>query len=351
MPSYKCLRCATLGIAPGQCGVCGGALVLVAPMKSIGPPSYPVVTLSMQNDLRTVSSDFPLRMIASRHPLLPNLPDDYFSEVEYVPNITATQIHRAIEPPGTRSPEHTLRADFAFPGGNTEVMFVVTRSGELIFGTRPHDVRRPHPTLVGTRDPEVLAGGTISMMDGLIHEVRNDSGHHQPGFAGLEAILKAFSRLPRSLYHGGFKGFKAFGAPAVIPEFARATERNERMHSHATLRARAQKLQGEIAQRLRNNKLTQSNPNARIDLAKVTERHDKLFADAKTLLLNLIHFANRFYREVSPKETDQAIGAALSVLLTIDKTVRGESRGIDQDAQVFEKIQFVFAYFLLIDIQ
>lgn len=187
---------------------------LVRPMPF---PAFGVQRLSLANDLQTRSSDFPDRMIARQ------ITEGGFVEHEYVPNITATRISDMLRT--DRGGQPALTEAFAQLPPKTELMFVLTRDGELVFGTRPEDVRRPHPTLVGSTDPEVLNGGTISIQNGLIKEIRSDSGHHQPGGHGMEALLGAFKGVPQSLFHPDFS-FKPYGADPIKPEWAKATPRS-----------------------------------------------------------------------------------------------------------------------------
>lgn len=349
MPLYGCVKCRAVFPSPGVCRSCGRGLLAFQPqlqpkqklLKAIGPPTFPVNAHSMGLDLRSLSSDFPLRNVAVQLPP----PVGNLGQIEYARNPTARPMHRAIRAPGPSSPEHTLHPSLAFPAEDTEVMFVVTRDGELIFGTRPEDVRRPHPTLVGEVDPEILSGGTITMRDGLIYEIRNDSGHHQPSYSATESLLKAFSRLPRSVFHGGFQGFKPFGAPAIIPEFARATPRNERIHTQTTMCSRAQRICQDIVNRIRSDRAILANPRARMDLIVILDRHDRILHDAATLLGEMIDFAHRHPIFADPLQVQRAISGARGLQQNILRIVNARVRSMDDSANLFRDIQAVFAFF------
>jgi len=338
---YYCSQCMNyVSISPGSCNNCRKALTPFKerqrsgssassgqPSKSMAmvlartspqsmpPPSFSVNLGSLRNDLVTRSSDFSAQCIAVEFDLF-----GLGSEIRYVGNPTATPIGDAILPPRGGNPEHSLAPRFALPPGNTEVMFVVTREGKLILGTRPHDVRRPHPTLVGESDPSILTGGTITMKDGLIYEVRDDSGHHMPSFSGVDALLKAFSTLPQSLYHPRFQGFKPFGAAPIRPDFTIATLRNERICIQRELRLRAQTTVAKLTERIRTNQQTVGNPRATGGYPKILERHAGLVEEALELLGDLIFFAARYVRDLNQGLADQGIFAARSVIRQLNST-------------------------------
>jgi hypothetical protein len=204
----------------------------------------------MLNDLQTESSDVPGQNIADYVYQDPN--DPTMSVVRYVPNPTATNALDALVADALGLP--TLQDQFANPAGDVEVMFVVKDDGSIILGTRPEDLRRPHPTLVGEPDPGVLTGGTFTMKDGLIYEVRDDSVHFQPGQAGVESLLRAFSAMPRTVFHPEFAGFKPFGAPHIQPDFAYGPGWDQDIfNEQMALREGATNLQGELLNRLSSN--------------------------------------------------------------------------------------------------
>jgi hypothetical protein len=265
------------------------ALARRPPELALSPVSFSVKGESLGNDLITESSDFPGRRIATNFSL-----GGLASEIRYVPNSTATNLNDALVPPGNGNPEHKLTNTFGFPQGNVEVMYVITRDGQIVLGTRPHDVRRPHPTLVNEPDPEILSGGTISMKDGLIYEIRDDSGHFQPTYAGVEALLRAFSHVPRSLFHQNFQGFKPFQARPILPDFSTPTERNLRIGLQGMLAERAQETSGILKKRIQDdgNALGNEKANKNVQaLTKILNRHTPLIEEARRLLTDLISFA------------------------------------------------------------
>jgi hypothetical protein len=108
---------------------------------------------------------------------------------------------------------------------NFETLYVINPSGEIFVATRALHVRMPHPTLLEVPDPEVIAGGLLKIKDSLLMSVDMASGHFKPGMMAIEVMLRAFSRLPESLYHQNFRGFFPYGAPALVPDFTQMRKR------------------------------------------------------------------------------------------------------------------------------
>jgi hypothetical protein len=92
-------------------------------------------------------------------------------------------------------------------------MYVVNEDGEVIVGARlgqrgnvqDRATGMPHPTLVGGKDPKVLAAGEVEIRAGRIYRVNNQSGHYQPTRGALRATAKAFMKLPTTAFHTEFK--------------------------------------------------------------------------------------------------------------------------------------------------
>jgi hypothetical protein len=209
-------------------------------------------------------------------------------------------------------------------------MYVITRRGELVFGTRPHDVRRPHPTLVGEVDPEVLGGGTIDMRNGRIYEVRADSGHHRPTSAGTEAMILAFSRLPRSVFHPDFRGFVPHGEPPIVPEFIvprwrqrlRAIQnRADRMKNHLSERAKG------YARLLANHSIIERNGtnDANSKLNAIIAGQARLIREAEQFGPEIASFLTREYRSINQHEADAMICAGQTLMRQIFNEIEVEA--------------------------
>ena len=95
-------------------------------------------------------------------------------------------------------------------GIHGERMFVIDKDGNFLIGKRDPsgEMRMPHPTLVGGKDPEVLAAGMIQFSKGRILNVNNASGHfklHANTLNTAEDILR--NLLPSNSFSPKFKGF------------------------------------------------------------------------------------------------------------------------------------------------
>ncbi|MBN3941583.1 hypothetical protein [Nostoc sp. NMS9] len=90
-----------------------------------------------------------------------------------------------------------------------QFMYVVDELGNIIIGTRAGQ-RMPHPTLIGGKNPRVLAAGIVDIRGGKIYSVNNASGHFKPGANSLEAARESFTKLPNKLFHKNFQGFKPY---------------------------------------------------------------------------------------------------------------------------------------------
>lgn len=138
-------------------------------------------------------------------------------EDTYINNPTRTPLASLLIK-GDNENEYVLN----FNNTNHEIMYVVNEYGEIFIGTRPFDVRRPHPTLLGQPDPKALCAGLLKIQDKLIFKVDLASGHFQPIALAIESALRAFGRLPESIYHKNFLGFCSFdGKHSIKPAFTR----------------------------------------------------------------------------------------------------------------------------------
>jgi len=95
-------------------------------------------------------------------------------------------------------------------GVHGERMFAIDKNGNVFIGKRApnSETRMPHPTLIGGKDPEVLAAGMIQFSKGRIVAVNNASGHFKPNASTLntaEDILR--NLLPSNSFSPKFKGF------------------------------------------------------------------------------------------------------------------------------------------------
>ncbi len=106
-----------------------------------------------------------------------------------------------------------------------EIMYAINTQGVIYISTRPMDIHRPHPTLIGGTEPEALGAGLLKIQDGLIKEVDFGSGHFRPTPLALESVFRAFSRLPESIFHVEFLGFSTNDkrCQKIIPAFTRLT--------------------------------------------------------------------------------------------------------------------------------
>ena len=89
-------------------------------------------------------------------------------------------------------------------------MYVIDKDGNLIIGKRDPsgEFRMPHPTLIGGKDPKVLAAGTIEFSKGKIISVDNASGHFKPKASTLNTVEKTLrNKLPSTSFSKKFKGF------------------------------------------------------------------------------------------------------------------------------------------------
>jgi hypothetical protein len=185
--------------------------------RGIGAAPFEVNPHSGGEDLLAQSSDFPSRRIAT------NLSTVYGMGREIVPEYVSNPTART---GGQALSQGRLHPALGQIGPGTELMWVVSGSTGLTFGTRPANVRRPHPTLIGGVEPQLTSGGTITPRSNRILEIRDDSGHFQPGRSGIESSLQAFHRLPSEAFHPAFQGFRPFGGTviaaspiaAIVPE-------------------------------------------------------------------------------------------------------------------------------------
>lgn len=156
-------------------------------------------------------------------------------EDNYVRNPTRTPINSlvTVDDAGGEGRARTYKLDLRDSASSFETLYVVNQSGEILVATRPLEVRLPHPTLVEVPDPEVLAGGLMKIREGLLLKVDLASGHFKPGMMAMEATLRAFSRLPDTVFHAMFEGFEPYGAPALQPDFAQARRKKKQAQDEA----------------------------------------------------------------------------------------------------------------------
>jgi Domain of unknown function (DUF4157) len=95
---------------------------------------------------------------------------------------------------------------------NGQFMYVVDNEGKTYLGKRLAEpgtgagraTGMPHPTLIGGRDPVVVAAGEVEIRAGRIFKIDNQSGHFQPGRATMRTSAKAFLKLPTTAFHKDF---------------------------------------------------------------------------------------------------------------------------------------------------
>lgn len=89
-------------------------------------------------------------------------------------------------------------------------MFVIDLEGNIFIGNRDGQ-RNPHPTLIGGKNPQVLAAGMIDIRKGKIYLVNNESGHFKPGNESLTIIKQKFGEIPKQYFHKNFQGYHSYG--------------------------------------------------------------------------------------------------------------------------------------------
>jgi hypothetical protein len=93
---------------------------------------------------------------------------------------------------------------------NGQYMYVVDLEGNLIFGTRT-GTRMPHPTLIGGRNPEVLAAGMVEFRGGRLYSIDNASGHFRPSNESLALVQQIFENtFPARAFRDSFQGYLTY---------------------------------------------------------------------------------------------------------------------------------------------
>jgi hypothetical protein len=121
----------------------------------------------------------------------------------YVKNPSATKLSALVQPNGK------------IGGGfeNGVFTYVVDGNGDVIIARRLGEpggapgraTGMPHPTLIGGKNPTVLAAGEVEMRAGRIYRIDNQSGHFQPSRKAMAASVKGFMKMPGSAFHPEFK--------------------------------------------------------------------------------------------------------------------------------------------------
>jgi hypothetical protein len=120
----------------------------------------------------------------------------------------------------TKNPSARKLSDLVTPKGrigggfdNGVYTYVVDKNGDVIVakrlsepGGRPgRATGMPHPTLIGGKDPTVLAAGEVEIRGGKIYRIDNQSGHFRPPRKTLSTSLKSFMKLPTQVFDPRFK--------------------------------------------------------------------------------------------------------------------------------------------------
>jgi len=95
---------------------------------------------------------------------------------------------------------------------NGQFMYVIDKEGTAWLGKRLQEPGKtpgratglPHPTLIGGKNPIVIAAGEVEIRGGRIFKIDNQSGHFQPGRTTLSTSAKAFLKLPTTAFHKDF---------------------------------------------------------------------------------------------------------------------------------------------------
>ena len=119
--------------------------------------------------------------------------DIYSKEHGYFKNPTATKLNDAAD-------GNSVYLDGNKANGT--YTYVMNQDGEIVFGKRsnPNDSskRAPHPTLIGGKDPQVQAAGMITLKNGKIYSVDNQSGHFRPNIQSMSKVESALQKLYES---------------------------------------------------------------------------------------------------------------------------------------------------------
>ena len=81
------------------------------------------------------------------------------------------------------------------------LMYVVDSSDSIYLAKDTGDANYPHPTLIGSENPQVKCSGTIFFSNSKIIKLSNSSGHFKVGMPFLEKALKLFkAKFPNSFH-------------------------------------------------------------------------------------------------------------------------------------------------------
>jgi hypothetical protein len=142
---------------------------------------------------------------------------DDMDEVFVDPDGTLKQIWTPsrgyIRHPHARYLDKTIGEDGRIGGWFKEGVFhyVVDERGRVLIAPRsvdpadPDGWALPHPTLIGGKDPKVLAAGEVEIRAGQIYRIDNYSGHYHPGRPSLRAAVTGFLRIRASAIHPDFR--------------------------------------------------------------------------------------------------------------------------------------------------
>jgi len=121
-------------------------------------------------------------------------PDIYSPQTGYFKNPTATIID-------SESSLVLLEGKKA----NGRFTYVLDENGNIIVGKRSNPnnptKRAPHPTLIGGKDPQVQVAGIITIKNGKISAVDNQSGHFRPNIQSMEKVDAALQKICNSTPH------------------------------------------------------------------------------------------------------------------------------------------------------
>ena len=154
------------------------------------------------------------------YPVIPEMAESDKTRSWYDPTDKTVKPVWTAEGGYTKNPSARKLSDLVTPKGrigngfdNGVYTYVVDGNGDVIVakrlsepGGRPgRATGMPHPTLVGGKDPTVLAAGEVEIRGGKIFRVDNQSGHFRPPRKALSTSLKAFMKLPTQAFDPRFK--------------------------------------------------------------------------------------------------------------------------------------------------
>lgn len=108
---------------------------------------------------------------------------------------------------------------------NGKFMYVVDENGKVWVGKRMGE-SMPHPTLIGGKNPKVLAAGMVEIKAGKITNIDNHSGHFKPPRSSLKNAVNSFMKLDANVFknlkvaslhmQGGKETFKPFRSLKMV---------------------------------------------------------------------------------------------------------------------------------------